>query len=299
MYHKRLYRPHNISKVYYLAFEGKRTEQRYFSSLEQSRIFSRSVCTVRLHRGLTEESMSNPKSITKLVLDFRTLQKEGIYSTDLFICHVLDYLDETYPGQIQTDLIRQYAKELKNTLMSQKAANDKQIIDQIEAEEIARFYFQTVLNREIILDLSKFKRPFNDDSIEDEYCIIVDRDEKSFTELQVNDVKNTCNDQGLRLIITNPCFELWLLLHFDVSKERITECIRNNSLKKEVSQYSGIYEGLVSELEYAPVIGVARSKLEQYAQDLDTVSKPTSSGMDCVGSNIGFLMDDLTDGRYP
>ena len=61
----------------------------------------------------------------------------------------------------------------------------------------------------------------------DKMCLIVDRDKKSFKEEQYNYVKEECERKNFKLYVTNPCFEFWLLLHFDevhlINKEELLE----------------------------------------------------------------------------
>ena len=49
----------------------------------------------------------------------------------------------------------------------------------------------------------------------DYLCLVVDRDPESFTEFQFDDVLKTCKQNNFEFLISNPNFELWLLLHFD------------------------------------------------------------------------------------
>ena len=87
-----------------------------------------------------------------------------------------------------------------------------------------------------------------------EICLIVDRDKESFLATPENNqydyVLKTCREKGFSLFVSNPCFEFWLLLHFDevfdldrdkllenpqvTSKRRYTE----HELRKLLSGYS-------------------------------------------------------------
>ena len=270
--------------------------------MERGGIYSGRVCVIRLKKGILEESMSNPTAIVKLVRDYKRYQETNEYSTDLFLSHVFDHLEMTCQLDFDDNrkLMKDFKGRLKQRLLSQRVANDKVIIDYEDALGIAMDYFSEALNRKITIDLSNFKPVFDDCDVADEYCIIVDRDERSFTEEQVEAVIASCDDEHFRLVITNPCFEFWLLLHFDVNRETILECIRDGTLKLELSRHSRINEGRIDEVrDYTFALGTARIKLKDYAEDLDLLKRPTSSGTECIGSNIGRLFDDLTSGRYP
>lgn len=53
----------------------------------------------------------------------------------------------------------------------------------------------------------------------DKICFVVDRDKESFVAHTKNNqyeyVLKKCKENGFGFYLTNPCFEFWLLLHFD------------------------------------------------------------------------------------
>ncbi len=49
----------------------------------------------------------------------------------------------------------------------------------------------------------------------DRVCFIIDRDKDSFTKEQYDYVLGKCHEHNFGFYLTNPCFEFWLLLHFD------------------------------------------------------------------------------------
>lgn len=48
----------------------------------------------------------------------------------------------------------------------------------------------------------------------DEYWLICDRDDGSFTDTKFDEAVTLCQQNGINFIISNPAFQLWLLLHF-------------------------------------------------------------------------------------
>lgn len=63
------------------------------------------------------------------------------------------------------------------------------------------------------------------DSIDDEFYLVCDRDKDNFT--QFSEVVDLCTENNINFSITTPCFEFWLLLHFtncdDISKSDLLE----------------------------------------------------------------------------
>ncbi len=52
----------------------------------------------------------------------------------------------------------------------------------------------------------------------DQLCLIVDRDKHSFSDSQYDELLEHEREGELKLYVSNPCFEFWLLLHFSDCK---------------------------------------------------------------------------------
>jgi hypothetical protein len=207
----------------------------------------------------------------------------------------LDYLLQN--NIIDEKDIREYYSGLKDRLTEENLVAEDRILNSEQAEAVAADYFSCILGIPVPLELGCYHDPFYYEDSEEEFCLIVDRDEKSFSENQVQTVSEICDQRKFRLIISNPCFELWLLLHFDIPKETIlSKCIQTGGLKEELRKYSRINEGPVQGDEFKDNVDKARQKLRDYTQDIEILKRPTSSGPDCIGSNIGYLIDDLKRG---
>lgn len=62
----------------------------------------------------------------------------------------------------------------------------------------------------------------------DHLCIIADRDLHSFFETQYDTLAENCLAEGIDLFISNPCFELWLLMHYsDLIEYNKTKLLEN------------------------------------------------------------------------
>lgn len=70
-----------------------------------------------------------------------------------------------------------------------------------------------------ISDIIKSTSSITYDENIDKICLVIDRDKDSFISTpnnrQYEYVVKTCKKKGFGLYVTNPCFEFWLLLHFD------------------------------------------------------------------------------------
>ncbi|WP_321275953.1 RloB family protein [Thiomicrorhabdus indica] len=80
---------------------------------------------------------------------------------------------------------------------------------------------------------------------DDELCLVIDRDKQSWEESEIALVAQECAQKEYLLALSNPCFELWLLLHHqDVAtqseelKQRILEN-RSQFIKSHLSTVMG------------------------------------------------------------
>lgn len=123
----------------------------------------------------------------------------------------------------------------------------------------------------------------------DRIWIIFDRDKKDTTVDQIRTLLdfsegNDCVNLGL----TNPYFEFWLLLHFDIIDNYSENDIKNLDLKKELKRILGSYNS--SRLRFSDFkdgIGNALHSVEKFEnQNLELL-------LDNIGSTVGNLMNEL------
>lgn len=123
--------------------------------------------------------------------------------------------------------------------------------------------------------IQKYISDYGIQDIDDELWIVIDRDQ--WKEKMLSDVAQYCSqNDNLRLALSNPCFELWLLLHFedvasyeDEMKKKLFQNKKNSKsgepwLKRRMRELMGSY----SESDYdapslLPRIGTAINRAEQ------------------------------------
>ena len=289
--------PCDVRKKIFLIFEGRVAEEKYFKALRVGHVYSGDIQTVIMCRGPSKRSVSNPLRIAEYYDNYFSYVQGNDCDTELFIDMVLAQLERD--GQIVELSDKEGSdclKELKRKLMEKRAATEKIIVSEEGAAEIITEYFYDKLGCDVTIELKKLRdRCLRLEG--DEYHLIVDRDKESFYDFQVKEVTEICEKDEINLVITNPCFELWLLLHFDVSKESIIDRLsETGGLKKELLKYSKINEKGTTipqvKNEYIRRIDNALDNLDSYCQDIESLKKETEP--DVIGSNIGELMRELT-----
>ena len=130
-------------------------------------------------------------------------------------------------------------------------------------------------------------------------CLVVDRDPESFTEFQFDDVLKICKDNKFEFLISNPNFEFWLLLHFNV----VNELDQNDLLKNEKinSDAKSSVRYITNELRKA--LGIYKKnkyRAEKLISNIDTAIKNEKNYCETLpelkyklGSNIGLFIEKL------
>ncbi len=133
----------------------------------------------------------------------------------------------------------------------------------------------------------------------DQICLIVDRDRESFLATAENNqyecVVDKCKEKGFQLYITNPCFEFWLLLHFDevfeLDKEKLQENPRVTSKRRYAEQelrriYPKYKKSSYQAEELVQNIDKAIQNEREFYEDIMGLENS-------VGSNIGKLVQKM------
>jgi hypothetical protein len=86
----------------------------------------------------------------------------------------------------------------------------------------------------VLKRLNQYRREYS--AASNELWLVIDRD--SWNQNTLNKVKKECKDKGYNFILSNPCFELWLLLHQANPKQPLTCANCETELKKLITGYT-------------------------------------------------------------
>ncbi len=153
----------------------------------------------------------------------------------------------------------------------------------------------------IVDDISEIIRASNItyDNRFDKICLIVDRDKESFLALpennQYNYVLQTCQEKGFGFYVSNPCFEFWLLLHFEEVFELDKDKLLENpqvTAKRRYTEHElrkllpGYKKSNYKTAFLMKRINTAIKNEKAFCEDLDGLK-------DKVGSNISKIVKEL------
>lgn len=289
------------AKKYFFVFEGQKTEEIYFSELNKNRKnlkINPLIEIIPIIRCFDEDGWSNPQKIVDLLSKNLEEKSTGMYSYETIINYIVDYLianNSVNHINISRKLLVEVLKksiEHSGRNLNDRTNNYNQVCELI-FEDLKKFRITEVANNiEHIMEWAEISYDKNFDKI----CIIVDRDEKSFTVNQYDDVLNKCRINNYSLFVTNPCFEFWLLMHFDDVIELEEEKIRKNEKLSSKNRF------LQSELNKR-LKGYKKNKYDPQRLVINIDKAINNSFKFCndinelkykIGTNLAKLIEDIT-----
>jgi|LSQX01.1.fsa_nt_gb hypothetical protein len=292
-------------KKYFLVYEGSNTEQIYFNAVNGARTtigISPIIELIPIVRSYSEEGWSNPKKILDRIIKDIDESKTGLISYETMLNRIMDYFNEE--KVFSTEKANTTVWDLMKYICEEKICKSmNEVVDDVETEctNILLQLKEELKTENIILDISEVIEKGGITYAEDfdKICLIVDRDRESFISTPQNNqylyVLNKCIEKKFGFYVTNPCFEFWLLLHFDevfaldrnklllnpkvTAKRRYAE----DELRRVFPKYKkACYNAgiLVNSVDRA----IENEK--KFCEDIMELEK-------CLGSNLGKLIDEM------
>ena len=294
------------TKKYFLVFEGSATEVIYFDairSLSEEIGINPLIELIPIIRSFSEEGWSNPKKILDRVIENLRESKEQAISYESLLNRIMDHLYETKVIKTSKVLARNIWKTMQQTCDEQLKKSLDDVVEDIESTcntliGVLKEEYEVVNIVEDISGIIKDGGITYEEGF-DQICLIVDRDKDSFVSTPENNqykhVLDNCREMGLQLCVTNPCFEFWLLLHFDevftLDKEKLLDnpkiTVKRRYAEDELRK---IFPGYNKSSYHAEVlvkeIDKAIENEKKFCEDIKELEYS-------VGSNIGHLINKM------
>lgn len=292
-------------RKFFLVFEGEKTEEIYFHELRgyyNSMSRNQDIELVPIIKNYSEVNASNPlKILDRLQLNVDE-SRSNTWSYYTLLDAIMHCLEEEFNMSDKDK--RMYYKCM--LLKCEEYYTTSPDMDVSNPEKVARELIKTIpvnMNWEYVLrnlnNLLSFVSISYEHGFDKIYCIF-DRDKQSFTKKQFRTAIELCRKNNFVLCISNPCFELWLLLHLVKADSLDVEALNENGklaqrknyvetiLRKEVKKYNAKYEKSHYDARFfINRIGNAISEEKQLCENVDAL-------IDEVGCNIGAaLINDL------
>lgn len=132
------------------------------------------------------------------------------------------------------------------------------------------------------------------DEDNDRICLIVDRDFNSFTDDQYEYVLQTCKDNNIEFYLSNPCFEFWLLLHYNEVKNLDKASLLKNEKENGETYAERQLKKLYPEYKKEKYdFKVFLSQIETAIRNAKLFSQDIIELQNKIGSNLGILINSL------
>ena len=293
-------------KKYFLIYEGSDTEVIYFDAVRTMREsigINPLIELIPIIRSFSEEGCSNPKKILDRVIENLRESKEQFISYESLLNRIMDYLYETKVITTSKVLARNIWKTMLQTCDKKLKKSTEDRVDNVETSckiliEDLREEYEVVNIVEDISEIIKDSGLTYEEGF-DQICLIVDRDKDSFISTPENNqykyVLDKCNEMGFQFCVTNPCFEFWLLLHFDEVFELDEEKLLNNSKVTAKRRYAenelrkiwpGYNKSSYHSEKLVKNIDKAIENEKKFCEDIEKLENS-------VGSNIGRLVQKM------
>lgn len=303
---KQVHKTNEVKRRFFLVYEGAKTEDIYFNEINNSREelqIDPLIDIIPLERAFVEKNESNPKVIVdKIINHFFAENKKATIGNykDLIIC-ITDYLkdEEDISDQAERNILA-YLKFIVYRCLDKTFETS---IDENEVESIMIAvvnYYNSITNMNSIL-IENINEYLNSSSTVfdpeiDKICLIVDRDRKSFTKEQYKYVLEQCEKYKVDLYVTNPCFEFWILLHFDDYNELLIDQLFKNEKynnktyaeREVIKRMPNFKKGIYDAKSLMPNVKKAIEREHGYCENVRELDNN-------VGSNIGVLLTKMMD----
>ena len=262
--------------VVFLSTEGTKTEPSYFahlqSLLQRNGNFPYVIHVLRHNR----DTDSDPRHVFELIEECKTILNDDLLlpldGDEISILTLQTRYEEllNHPEKFT----RQETKEVKDALT-------KIGID---------------------IDYHRWLRQIGRNNESDVFAVVIDRDKKSHSRQVLEEIMAACQNRKILFCLSNPCFELWLLLHrLDVSglsEEEKEKILDNRSvgekhtyLSKKISEIFHVNKRISSktmQCKFFPLTKTALSnarRLEQTSGNL----------LDNIGTSVSDLIAKFAD----
>lgn len=295
-------------KKYFLVYEGSDTELIYFDAVNSMREnigINPLIELIPIIRSYSEEGWSNPKKILDRIIENLEESKAERISYETLLNRMMDYFYETKVITTSKVLAKNMWKTMIHVCAEKLQKSLQAEVEDIETDcnAILELLKQEYDVTHVVSDISDIIKDVGLTYAEgfDQICLIIDRDKESFLATPENNqygyVVEKCKEKGFQLCITNPCFEFWLLLHFDEVFELDTEKLLENPKVTSKRRYAEQKLRIIypkykkSSYQAEELVGDIDKAIQNEKEFCEDVVGLENS----VGSNIGRLIEKMRE----
>lgn len=280
---------------YFLIYEGEVTEPMYFSGIIVNRkrlAINQSLSLISVLRSLEDLSKSHPKYALKIANDIKSQSTENVISKGNLFKSIVDFIknEDRLDKEELINLADHYIKNYANDLIDLYEIDN--IIIDIYKDDTFKNITSDIIN---YLEFQRITLDYNPKI--DVINLIVDRDKGNFKSHQYDNLVKKCKENNISLYISNPCFEAWLLMHFEefdnLDFDKLLENKRVNSKRKSrkysdkmLSEIIGYNKSNLNFDIFVDRIDESIKREKKYCEDIEELKNK-------IGSNAGILIENM------
>lgn len=293
-----------VNIKFFLVFEGEQTEVQYFDGIKENRNLLNINPLIEIKevkRSFNEKGWSNPKKILDRLLEFMQEGENQSFSLETIInCTIQLLVNDDIINSDSIYSIKQIENTIKTHFESEESITDfNQVCNVNNTIDIITNCLNDFLDLSNVIEniptyLNSQKIVFDPEI--DKVCLIVDRDKHSFVNHenspQFDYVVEKCGENKIDFYLTNPCFEFWLLLHFDevhsLDKSILLENPKTRGRKRYAEdELSKIVEGYnKNNIQFDKFL----NRIDNAITNQESFESEITELESNVGSNIGNLI---------
>ncbi len=302
----RLFTSDKTLRKYFLVYEGSETEAIYFEAVDSLRDnikISPLIKLIPIIRSYSEDGWSNPKKILDRVIKNLEESRTNHITYETLLNRIMDYFCESSIISTSKAQARSIWKAMCRICEEKCLKKLDSYVDDIDKN--CSLILNTLQEEydlpHVLSDISNIIKEGGFTYAEgfDKICLIIDRDRESFVSSSKNNqykyVADKCEEMGFGLYVTNPCFEFWLLLHFDkvfeLDRDKLLENPKVTAKRRYVEQElrricPGYKKTSYRAEELVKDINHAIDNEKKFCEDIVNLENS-------LGSNIGKLIMDM------
>lgn len=302
----RLFTSDKTLRKYFLVYEGSETEAIYFEAVDSMRDnieISPLIKLIPIIRSYSEEGWSNPKKILDRVIKNLEESRTNHITYETLLNRIMDYFCEISIISTSKAQARNIWKAMCRICEEKCLKKLDSYVDDIEknCSLILKTLQEEYNLPHVLSDIPNIIKEGGFTYAEgfDKICLIIDRDRESFVSSSKNNqykyVADKCEEMGFGLYVSNPCFEFWLLLHFDkvfeLNRDKLLENPKVTAKRRYVEQelrriWPGYKKTSYRAEELVRDIDHAIDNEKKFCEDIVNLENS-------LGSNIGKLIMDM------
>ena len=208
-----------VKRIVFISAEGTETEPSYFK-LVNNYLQKNGRCPFLIHvLKHNRDEASSPDRVLELLEECRRIREDLLFK---------DIIDESSRGFSKKQIKSFFTEPARLSAKTRK--------------RIGIAITKLGINFDYYRYLHELGSPYSKDS----FAIVLDRDPQGRSRSELEKILSVCRERKIGFCLSNPCFEFWLILHFDyrLTKEDRKELASNKHISKDNTYASRLLSSL-------------------------------------------------------